>query len=239
MPLSNCKWRRFPAVSGADNCLPYTYNARNARLVTRANSEKSGEPPPYNPMSDVALILERIDKGDDQSADELVLILYNELRRMARSELAREAPGQSFQTTELVHEAYLRLLGSDQRWQGEGHFFVAAAEAMRRILVERARKKRCTKHGGKLRRVDLDVAASLSVPSPEEVIIVSDLLESLSRENPLGAQIVKLHYFAGLSIREAGRALGVSRGVALRRWTYARVWLLNAMRQGEVERDKA
>jgi RNA polymerase sigma factor (TIGR02999 family) len=190
-------------------------------------------------MNDVAQILERIDKGDEQSADELVRILYNELRRLARSKLAREAPGQSFQTTELVHEAYLRLLGSDQRWQGEGHFFVAAAEAMRRILVERARKKRRTKHGGRFTRVDLSDAATQSVPSPEEVILVSDLLESLSKEHPLGAQIVKLHYFAGLSIREAGRVLGVSRGVALRRWTYARVWLLNAMRHEEFERDKA
>jgi RNA polymerase sigma factor (TIGR02999 family) len=190
-------------------------------------------------MSGVPQILERIHKGDEQSADELVRILYNELRRLARSKLAREAPGQSFQTTELVHEAYLRLLGSDQQWQGAGHFFVAAAEAMRRILVERARRKRRTKHGGQFRRVDLSVAVSQPVPSPEEVILISDLLESLAKENPLGAQIVKLHYFAGLSIREAARALGVSRGVALRRWTYARVWLLNAMRQEEVEKDKA
>jgi RNA polymerase sigma factor (TIGR02999 family) len=153
--------------------------------------------------------------------------------------LAREAPGQSLQTTELVHEAYLRLLGTNQKWQGEGHFFVAAAEAMRRILVERARKKRSTKHGGRLTRVDLSVAAAPAASSPEEVIFVSDLLESLSREHPLGAQIVKLHYFAGLSIREAGRVLGISSSVAHRRWTFARAWLHDAMRQEEVERDKA
>ena len=180
-------------------------------------------------MSNVAQILERIEQGDERSADELVRILYNELRRLARSQLAHETPGQSFQTTELVHEAYLRLLGSDQQWQGEGHFFVAAAEAMRRILVERARKKRTTKHGGRFTRVDLSVATARSIPSPEEVILVSDLLESLSREHPVGAQIVKLHYFAGVSIREAGRVLGISSSVAHRRWTFARAWLREAI----------
>jgi RNA polymerase sigma factor (TIGR02999 family) len=193
---------------------------------------------PSVPMSDVAGILGRIEQGDERSADELVRILYHELRRLARSQLAREPPGQSFQTTELVHEAYLRLLGSDQQWQGEGHFFVAAAEAMRRILVERARRKRRTRHGGGYRRVDLSVAASRPAPSPEEVILVSDLLESLSKEHPLGAQIVKLHYFAGLSIREAGRALGVSSSVAHRRWTFARAWLHDAMQQEGARRGQ-
>jgi RNA polymerase sigma factor (TIGR02999 family) len=186
-------------------------------------------------MSEVAQILERIELGDERSADELVRILYNELRRLARSQLAREAPEQSFQTTELVHEAYLRLLGTKQQWQGEGHFFVAAAEAMRRILVERARKKRSTKHGGRLTRVDLSAATTRPTPSPEEVILVSDLLESLSREHPLGAQIVKLHYFAGLSIREAGRVLGLSSSVAHRRWTFARAWLREAIQNESVD----
>jgi RNA polymerase sigma factor (TIGR02999 family) len=180
-------------------------------------------------MTDVAQILERIERGDERSADELVRILYNELRRLARSQLSRETPGQSFQTTELVHEAYLRLLGTNQKWQGEGHFFVAAAEAMRRILVERARRKRRTKHGGRFTRVDLSAAAARPTPSAEEVILVSDLLESLSEEHPLGAQIVKLHYFAGLSIREAGKVLGISSSVAHRRWTYARAWLREAI----------
>jgi RNA polymerase sigma factor (TIGR02999 family) len=190
-------------------------------------------------MTDVAQLLERIEEGDERSADQLVQILYAELRRLASRQLAREAPGQSFQTTELVHEAYLRLLGSNQEWQGEGHFFVASAEAMRRILVERARRRRSTKHGGDFTRVDLSMAVSRPVPSPEEVVIVSDLLESLAKEHPLGAQIVKLHYFAGLSIREAGRALGVSSSVAHRRWTFARAWLHDAMQQATVERGKA
>jgi RNA polymerase sigma factor (TIGR02999 family) len=191
-------------------------------------------------MSDVAQLIERIEEGDERSADQLVRVLYAELRRLASRQLAREVPGQSFQTTELVHEAYLRLLGSDQEWQGEGHFFVAAAEAMRRILVERARRKKRAKYGGNFARVDVNITAvSQPVPSPEEVVVVSDLLESLAKEHPLGAQIVKLHYFAGLSIREAGRALGVSSSVAHRRWTFARVWLHDAMQQTEVERHQA
>jgi RNA polymerase sigma factor (TIGR02999 family) len=187
-------------------------------------------------MSEISQVLERIERGDEQSANELVRILYNELRRLARSQLAREAPGQSFQTTELVHEAYLRLLGTEQKWQGEGHFFVAAAEAMRRILVERARKKRSTKHGGRLARVELRDTAAQVLPSVDEVIMISDLLESLSREHPLGAQIVKLHYFAGLSIREAAKVLGVSSSVAHRRWTFARAWLREAI-NGEEKRS--
>jgi RNA polymerase sigma factor (TIGR02999 family) len=187
-------------------------------------------------MSDVAQILEQIERGDERSADELVRILYNELRHLARKQLAREAPGQSFQTTELVHEAYLRLLGTDQKWQGEGHFFIAAAEAMRRILVERARKKRSTKHGGGRVRVDLSDAAARPAPSAEEVILVSDLLESLAREHQLGAQIVKLHYFAGLSIREAARALGISSSVAHRRWTFARAWLRETIQDHKPEK---
>jgi RNA polymerase sigma factor (TIGR02999 family) len=190
-------------------------------------------------MSDVAHILERIHQGDERSADELVRILYKELRHLASRQLGHEAPGQSFQTSDLVHEAYLRLLGSDQQWQGEGHFFVAAAEAMRRILVERARKKRSAKHGGGHTRVELSAAAARPVPSPEEVILVSDLLESLAREHPLGAQIVKLHYFAGLSIREAARLLGISSSVAHRRWTFARAWLREAIQDNSTESSKA
>jgi RNA polymerase sigma factor (TIGR02999 family) len=183
-------------------------------------------------MSEVGRILERMERGDERSADELVQILYNELRRLARSQLAREAPGQSFQSSDLVHEAYLRLLGTNEKWQGAGHFFAAAAEAMRRILVERARKKRRTKHGGRLTRVELSDAATGTIPSPEEVILVSDLLESLAKEHPLAAEIVKLHYFAGLSIREAGKILGISNSVAHRRWTFARAWLHEAL-QGQ------
>jgi RNA polymerase sigma factor (TIGR02999 family) len=183
-------------------------------------------------MSDVTQILERIETGDVRAADELLPVVYNQLRRLAHTKLTREAPGQSLQTADLVHEAYLRLVGSDQEWNGRGHFLAAAAEAMRRILVERARKKRRIKHGGRYARVELNDAAAAD-PSPDEIITVSDLLESLAKEHPLEAQIVKLHYFAGLSISEAGRALGISSSTAHRHWTFARAWLHEAIGPGE------
>jgi RNA polymerase sigma factor (TIGR02999 family) len=184
-------------------------------------------------MSDVKLLLERIDSGDAQAAEQLVPIVYDQLRRMARSQLAREAPGQSLQSADLVHEAYLRLVGADHQWQGRGYFLAAAAEAMRRILVERARKKGRIRHGGRYFRVELSDAAARLGPAPEEVIMVSDLLESLAMQNSLSAQIVKLHYFAGLSITEAGESLGISSTKAYKQWRFARAWLHEALRDTE------
>jgi RNA polymerase sigma factor (TIGR02999 family) len=184
-------------------------------------------------MNNVVRLLEKIESGDSCAADELLPVVYEQLRRLAHRQLADESPGQSLQTADLVHEAYLRLVGSDQRWQGRGHFLGAAAEAMRRILVERARKKRRIKHGGRSLRVELTEAALQLSPSPEEVITVSDLLDLLGRDHPLEAQIVKLHYFAGLNISEAGRALGVSSSTAHRHWMFARAWLHEAIRGDE------
>lgn len=186
-------------------------------------------------MTDVTRLLKRIETGDSRAAEELVPIVYEQLRRLAHQQLASEALGQSLQTADLVHEAYLRLAGSDQQWDGRGHFFAAAAEAMRRILVERARKRRCSKYGGDRARVELTDAAVSLGPSPEEVVMVSDLLESLAKEHPVEAQIVKLHYFAGLNISEAGRALGVSSSTAHRHWTFARAWLHKKIRGEETE----
>jgi RNA polymerase sigma factor (TIGR02999 family) len=180
-------------------------------------------------MNEVARLIERIETGDLQAADALLPIVYDQLRVLARKQLADEASGQSLQSADLVHEAYLRLVGSDQQWQGRWHFLAAAAEAMRRILVERARKKRRIKHGGQFTRVELNDAASRLGSAPEEVIMVSDLLESLAKEHPREAQLVKLHYFAGLSISEAGRALGQSSTTAHRNWTFARAWLHEAI----------
>jgi RNA polymerase sigma factor (TIGR02999 family) len=182
-------------------------------------------------MNDVTRLIERIHTGDEQAASELLPIVYDQLHRLAHSQLAHEAPGQSLQTADLVHEAYLRLVGSDQDWQGRGHFLAAAAEAMRRILVERARRKKRIKYGGRFARVELSEAAARSEPSPDEVIMVSELLDSLEKQHPQEAQVVKLHYFAGLSIREAGRALGLPPSTAHRHWTFARAWLREAMRE--------
>src|SRR5688500_9537921 len=184
-------------------------------------------------MSHVKLLLERIEAGDAGGVDELLPVVYDQLRSLAHGQLAHEAPGQSLQSADLVHEAYLRLVGSDQEWHGRGHFLAAAAEAMRRILVERARKKRRIKHGGRHLRVDLGDAAARLGPAPEEVILVSDLLESLASEHPLEAQIVKLHYFGGLNISEAGEALGVSSSTAYNRWRFARAWMHQAAQVAE------
>jgi RNA polymerase sigma factor (TIGR02999 family) len=175
--------------------------------------------------------IERIDLDGTEAADELVPIVYEQLRRLAHSQLAKESPGQSLQTVDLVHEAYLRLVGSDQDWQGKGHFLAAAAEAMRRILVERARKKSRIKYGGRYARIELSDAAAKAESSPDEVITVSEMLDSLEKQHPLEAQIVKLHYFAGLSISEAGRAIGLPRTTAHRHWTFARAWLREAIRE--------
>jgi RNA polymerase sigma factor (TIGR02999 family) len=181
-------------------------------------------------MNEVTRPIEGIELVGTQAADELVPIVYEQLRRLAHSQLAKESPGQSLQTVDLVHEAYLRLMGSDQDWQGKRHFLAAAAEAMRRILVERARKKSRIKYGGRYARVELSDAAAKAESSPDEVIIVSELLDALAKQHPLEAQIVKLHYFAGLSIREAGQALGLPRTTAHRHWTFARAWLREAIR---------
>ncbi len=190
-------------------------------------------------MSDVTRILERIEAGDERAANELLPIVYDQLRGLARRQLAQEAAGQSFQTTDLVHEAYLRLVGSDQDWKGRGYFFAAAAEAMRRILVERARKKRRIKHGGRFARVELSDATAQLGPSPDEVLMVSDLLDSLGEQLPVAARIVKLHYFAGLSVSEAGRAIGISSSSAHRHWTFARAWLRLAISDDDVTDNRA
>ncbi len=186
-------------------------------------------------MSRVTQLIERIDSGDVRAADELLPIVYNQLRHLARKQLGQEAAGVSLQSADLVHEAYLRLVGSHRKWQGCEHFLAAAAEAMRRILVERARRKRRIKHGGKYTRVELSDAAARLGPAPEEVILVSELLDSLTKQHPLEAQLVKLHYFAGLSISEAGRALGLASSTAHRYWTFARAWLHEAIRGADAK----
>jgi RNA polymerase sigma factor (TIGR02999 family) len=180
-------------------------------------------------MNDVKQLVERIKKGDAQAADDLLPIVYDQLRTLARRQLDDETGEQSLQSADLVHEAYLRLIGSSQEWDGRGHFLAAAAEAMRRILVERARKKHRIKHGGQFARVELSDAATRIGIAPDEVIMISDLLESLGQQYPLEAQIVKLHYFAGLTISEAGKAVGVSSATAYRYWTFARAWMRDAV----------
>jgi RNA polymerase sigma factor (TIGR02999 family) len=156
----------------------------------------------------------------------LLPLLYEELRVLAAGKLAREAPGQTLQPTALVHEAYLRLVGTEQQhWNSRGHFFGAAAEAMRRILVESARRKQRRKHGGDLQRHDLEEHDLPVTPPPEELLALDEALARLATEDAEAARIVDLHFFAGLSIDEAAEALGMSRATAYRHWSYARAWL--------------
>jgi RNA polymerase sigma factor (TIGR02999 family) len=176
-------------------------------------------------MDDVEQLIEQFESGDQQAIDELLPIVYKDLRRLASRLLASEAPGHSLQTTDLAHDAYLRLAGSNQDWHGLNYFLAAAAEAMRRILVERARNRRLIKRGGRFTRVALSDLTVSPEPTPDEVIMISDLLDALGRTHALEAQIVKLHYFAGLSISEAGSALGLSSSTAHRYWSFARAWL--------------
>ena len=178
-------------------------------------------------MSDVTHILAAIDQGDSHAAEQLLPLVYDELRKLAAQRLAQEKPGQTLQATALVHEVYLRLVDGEQvqHWNSRGHFFAAAAEAMRRILVENARRKRGVKHGGLVRRVDLEAAGSLADPAADNLLAVSDALDLLTREDPVKAELVKLRCFAGLSHQEAAAALGLPRATADRYWAYAKAWL--------------
>ena len=183
-------------------------------------------------MADVTRLLNAFEQGDPGAAGELLPLLYDELRVLAAQKLEREKPGQTLQPTALVHQAYLRLVAppqdegtEGQPWDSRGHFFAAMAEAMRRILVENARRRTRAKHGGGRRRVDLDDQVMPVRLPPDEILALDEALTRLAAEDPEAAQVVQLHFFGGLSIEQAGVALGVSRATAYRQWRYARAWL--------------
>lgn len=178
-------------------------------------------------MSDVTRILSTIEQGDPQAAAELLPLIYNELRALAAARLAQEKPGQTLVATALVHDAYVRLVGGDapQRWNGRGHFFAAAAEAMRRILVENARRKASLKHGGGFQRVDLDSACAATEPGAVDLLALDEALTKLGAVDPAKAELVKLRFFAGLTMPEAAAALEISLATAERYWKFARSWL--------------
>lgn len=178
-------------------------------------------------MSDVTQILGEIDAGHASVAERLLPLVYDELRKLAAAKMAQEKPGQTLQATALVHEAWLRLVGAEeqQAWNGRGHFFGAAAEAMRRILVDRARQKARVRHGGGLERVDLEHVTVATDDGDDTVLAIHDALEKLALEAPQKAEIVKLRYFAGMEHAEIAQALGVSEPTVRRHWAYARSWL--------------
>ncbi|MCR9293962.1 MAG: sigma-70 family RNA polymerase sigma factor [bacterium] len=184
-------------------------------------------------MTDIGELLKAIDTGDRQAAAELLPVVYAELRKLARSRLASETPGQSLQATELVHEAYHRLVdakdGGDPKWNSTGHFFGAAAEAMRRILIDRARAKSAQKRGGDLQRVELEGLEHPAAKKPEKLLELDEALTKLEAENPQKAQLVKLRFFAGLTNQQAATALGISTATADRHWAFARAWLKTEM----------
>jgi RNA polymerase sigma factor (TIGR02999 family) len=185
------------------------------------------------PAGAVTQILSAVGAGDKQAADQLLPLVYDELRRLAAARMAHEAPGQTLQATALVHEAWLRLVGAEQQplWNSRGHFFGAAAEAMRRILLERARKKGRVRHGGQLQRVDLDQVTVATQDSDDVILAVDEALEKLAAESPQKAQIVKLRYFGGLEHAEIAEVLGVSEPTVRRHWTYARSWLYAELKE--------
>ena len=183
-------------------------------------------------MSDVTQILIAIEQGDTNAAGQLLPLVYDELRRLAAQKLAQEKPGQTLQATALVHEAYLRLAGAEKtpRWETRGHFFAAAAEAMRRILVEQARRKGRQKRGGDWRRWDVQLSEPAAEGPDVDLVAVDEALTELAREHPEKAELVKLRYFAGMTLAEAASALGISTATADRRWRYARAWLARRLR---------
>ena len=182
-------------------------------------------------MKDVTQVLSAIEQGDPHAAEQLLPLVYDELRRLAVERMAREKPGQTLQPTALVHEAYLRLVGGEptQGWDGRRHFLAAAAEAMRRILIDQARRKQAEKHGGGRLRVDLPEDLVAPEARSDDLVALDEALSRLERHEPDAARLVKLRYFAGLSHQEAAEALGISRGAADRLWALARAWLFRQL----------
>jgi len=183
-------------------------------------------------VSDVTRILEAMDQGDPQASSDLLPLVYDELRKLAAQKMARELPGQTLQPTALVHEAWLRLCGSDQQsWKNRGHFFGAAAEAMRRILIENARRKRAARHGGAHQRLDINDVEIAAEAKDDELLAISEALARFEIVDKPKADLVKLRYFVGLTIEEAAQALDISAPTAKRWWSFARAWLYDQTKQ--------
>jgi RNA polymerase sigma factor (TIGR02999 family) len=185
-------------------------------------------------MSDVTRLLNAVEQGAPHAAEQLLLAVYDELRRLAAAKMALESPGQTLQPTALVHEAWLRLTGDENRkWNDRAHFFFAVAEAMRRILVDNARRKRAQRHGGGQQRVELPEIAVEPAANDDQLLAVNDALETFATVDPEKAELVKLRYFVGMTIEEAAAVLGISEGTAKRKWAFARAWLAEEIRANQ------
>jgi len=197
-------------------------------------------------MSEVTCILSQIESSDPHAAGQLLPLVYNELRELAASRLAHEKPDQTLQSTALVHEAFLRLMekadgqpsGGPKHWNSRGHFFAAAAEAMRRILVDQARRKRRIHHGGGRKRIELDDACPLEMPPTDDLLAIDEALTRLAARDPVRAELVKLRFFAGLTMPETAQAMGISLATAERYWTFARTWLYTELNSDLEPRDE-
>jgi RNA polymerase sigma factor (TIGR02999 family) len=193
---------------------------------------------PPDSHREITQVLAAVASGEPQAAEQLLPLVYDELRRVAAAQLAHERPGQTLQATALVHEAYLRLVGGGaESWENRRYFFAAAAEAMRRILVERARRKRRVRHGGEHRQVDYDIHEIPVETPPVDLLALDEALDQLAAEDPPKAELVKLRFFAGLSEQEAADLLGISRATAARHWAYARAWLFERLRDDGDEEE--
>lgn len=186
-------------------------------------------------MSDITRILSDIEQGNTQAAGELLPLVYDELRKLAAHRMAQENPGQTLEATALVHEAYVRLVDTDnaQHWDSRGHFFAAAAEAMRRILIDRAREKGAVKRGGKLQKLDIDALSLATKVTPDQLLSIDEAIAKLSVNDATAAQLVKLRYFAGLTVEQAGKAINISLATAYRHWNYARAWLYGELLEAD------
>ena len=185
-------------------------------------------------MDSITQFIQELREGDQRAADRLLTAVYNELRQLAAKKLNRELPGQTLQATALVHETYLRLLGgTSDRWENRVHFFSAAAEAMRRILIESARRKARIKHGGQLKRHEIQEGDAIVLEDPVDLLALHEALDKLDGEDSVKAELVKLRFFTGLTVEQAGELLGISRATADRYWTFARTWLYHELSKGE------
>ena len=236
---STCaRHRGVSFVAGIGDCAgrgPGIFSAtriRRARAFPRMSHSSS---PTASASSEITLLLQRADAGDVAAAEKILPLVYDELRKLAAAKMAREAAGQTLQPTALVHEAWLRLGGETQPdWKNRAHFFAAAAEAMRRILIDRARTRQAERHGGGQQRIDIAVIEIAAAAAPDaELLAVHEALERFAAEDPKKAELVKLRYFAGLTLGEAARLLDIPEGTAKRWWSYSRAWLFRALQPGE------